>query len=132
MINIQVPTLKIVEPEAKLDRKFKRKAATRRNEARSGVLPHEARNPDLRFRRYSEGRLIALQSIPILLVDPLASLRITSFPSPVQVAHHPEHDGPWVATINQHILDSSGCIFARNLASVWSLANPPQPLRGSS
>ncbi len=83
---------------------------------------------DYKFRRYSEGRLIGLRVNRYSwwthwreLADYFLPRRYKWIVTPNQMARG--------SPINQHILDSSGCIFARNLASglVSGKSSPTRP-----
>lgn len=79
-------------------------------------MPTELSPADLAFRRYSEGRLIGLRVNRYSwwvhwreLADYFLPRRYKWLITPNQMARG--------SPINQHIIDSSGCIYARNLAS---------------
>lgn len=88
----------------------------------------KASDTDIRFRRYSEGRLIALRVNRYSwwvhwreLADYILPRRYKWLITPNQMARG--------APINQHILDSAGTIAARNLASglVSGKSSPTSP-----
>lgn len=75
-----------------------------------------ASETDLRFRKYSEGRLIALRVNRYSWWTHWRELADYFLPRRYKWLITPNMMGRG-SPINQHILDSSGCIFARNLAS---------------
>ena len=91
-------------------------------------MPKPISEADYKFRRYSEGRLIGLRVNRYSwwthwreLADYFLPRRYKWIVTPNQMARG--------SPINQHILDSSGCIFARNLASglVSGKSSPTRP-----
>ncbi len=91
-------------------------------------MPKPISEADYKFRRYCEGRLIGLRVNRYSwwthwreLADYFLPRRYKWIVTPNQMARG--------SPINQHILDSSGCIFARNLASglVSGKSSPTRP-----